>query len=256
MARKFLKSRMWLVHIREMKRSKIVVLVRLQKLISHYGYSSRRRAEKLIIAGKVRVNGIVANELGIKVPGLSIIEIDGNIINRDIPVLYLMLYKPAGYICTKKDPGNRKDIYTLIKEEYNNFGIFSVGRLDYSSEGLLLITNDGHFSNNISHPSNEIMKKYEVTTDKDIPYKSIAAWENGIYIKGIKYTIRDYDKFTSRRVVLSLYEGKNREIRRLFEELNIKIVQLKRIAIGALELGDLSVGKYRELSEDEVRMFL
>ena len=148
------------------------MLIRLQKLISHYGYSSRRRSEELIIAGKVRVNSILANGLGIKVPGHSIIEIDGNIINKDIPVLYLMLNKPAGYICTKKDNADRKNIYALIKEEYNHFGIFSVGRLDYMSEGLLLITNDGHFSNNISHPSNEIMKKYEVNTDKDIPYKS------------------------------------------------------------------------------------
>jgi 23S rRNA pseudouridine2605 synthase len=232
------------------------VQVRLQKLISHYGYSSRRKAEELIIAGKVRVNGIVANALGIKVPGHSIIEIDGKIINKDIPELYLMLNKPAGYICTKKDPANRKNIYTLVKEEYNHFGIFSVGRLDYMSEGLLLLTNDGLFANSISHPSNEIIKKYEVTTDKDIPYKSIAAWENGIYIKGIKYTIKDYDRITSRKVLLSLYEGKNREIRRLFEKLNIKVVQLKRISIGALDLGDLPVGKYRKLSEQEVQTFL
>ena len=144
------------------------MLIRLQKLISYYGYSSRRKAEELIIAGKVRVNGLVASTPGIKVPGHSIIEIDGNIINKDIPELYLMLNKPAGYICTKKDPANRKNIYTLIKEEYNHFGIFSVGRLDYMSEGLLLITNNGQFSNSISHPSNEILKRYEVTTDKDI----------------------------------------------------------------------------------------
>jgi len=232
------------------------VLIRLQKLISYYGYSSRRKAEELIIAGKVRVNGLVASTPGIKVPGHSIIEIDGNIINKDIPELYLMLNKPAGYICTKKDPANRKNIYTLIKEEYNHFGIFSVGRLDYMSEGLLLITNNGQFSNSISHPSNEILKRYEVTTDKDIPYKSIAAWENGIYIKGIKYTIKEFEKITSRKVVISLYEGKNREIRRLFETLNIKVVQLKRITIGGLELGDLPLGKYRELSEEEVKMFI
>ena len=232
------------------------MLIRLQKLISYYGYSSRRKAEELIIAGKVRVNGLVASTPGIKVPGHSIIEIDGNIINKDIPELYLMLNKPAGYICTKKDPANRKNIYTLIKEEYNHFGIFSVGRLDYMSEGLLLITNNGQFSNSISHPSNEILKRYEVTTDKDIPYKSIAAWENGIYIKGIKYTIKEFEKITSRKVVISLYEGKNREIRRLFETLNIKVVQLKRITIGGLELGDLPLGKYRELSEEEVKMFI
>ena len=232
------------------------MLVRLQKLISHYGYSSRRKAEELIVEGNVRVNGIVTSVPGIKVPEQSVIEIGGIIINKDIPVIYLMLNKPAGYICTKKDPANRKNIYTLIKEEYNKFGIFSVGRLDYMSEGLLLITNNGHFSNSISHPSNEILKKYEVTTDKNIPYKSIAAWENGIYIKGIEYTIKDYDKISSKKVVLSLYEGKNREIRRLFEKLNIKITQLKRITVGPLKLGDLPVGKYRELSEDEVQMFL
>ena len=216
--------------------------VRLQKLISHYGYSSRRKAEELIMSGRVRVNGRIIGELGMKVPEHSVIEIDGQIINRNIPAVYLMLNKPAGYICSRRDPFNRKNIYSLLAEEYNNLGIFSVGRLDLMSEGLILMTNDGHFSYSISHPSNKILKKYEVTADKDIPYKSIAAWKNGIYINGIEYNIANFKKITSRKVVLSLYEGKNREIRRLFEKLKITIVKLKRIAIGSLELGDLPSG--------------
>ena len=229
-------------------------MVRLQKLISRYGYSSRRKAEELILNGKVRVNGIITSELGVRVPEQSIIEIDGNIINRDIPAVYLMLNKPAGYICTRRDPDNRKDIYSLLDENYNNLGIFSVGRLDLMSEGLLLLTNDGELSYSISHPSNKIVKKYKVTANKDIPYNLIAAWKNGIYIKETKYTIKDFKKITSRIVVFSLYEGKNREIRRLFENISVKIVKLKRISIGPLELGDLPAGKYRELSNDEVRM--
>jgi 23S rRNA pseudouridine2605 synthase len=233
-----------------------VELVRLQKLISRYGYSSRRKAEELIISGKVRVNGVITSEIGVRVPENSVIEIDGKIINRDIPSLYLMLNKPAGYICTKRDPDNRKNIYTLINKDYNNYGIFSVGRLDMMSEGLLLITNDGQFSYSISHPSSKIIKKYEVTADGDIPYKMIAAWKNGIYINETKYTVKDIEKITSRTAVLSLYEGKNREIRRLFENIDVKIVKLKRISIGPLEIGDLPVGRYRELSYDEVQTLI
>ena len=233
-----------------------MTLVRLQKLISHYGYTSRRKAEALIKEGKVRVNGVVENELGVKVPGHSLIEVEGKIINKIIPQVYLMLNKPAGYLCSKNDPFNRKNIYDLFNDKYKNTGIFSVGRLDYMSDGLLLVTNDGYFSNTISHPSSGILKKYEVTTDKNILNKSIAVWKNGIYIKGIKYTIKDFLKITLKKVIITLGEGKNKEIRRLFKHINLDVVKLKRIAIGPLELGDLPVGKYRELLEEEVKKLL
>lgn len=233
-----------------------MTLVRLQKLISHYGYTSRRKAEELIKEGKVRVNGVVENELGVKVPGHSLIEVEGKIINKIIPQIYLMLNKPAGYLCSKKDPFNRKNIYDLFNGKYKNAGIFSVGRLDFMSEGLLLVTNNGNFSNIISHPSSGILKKYEVTTNKNILYKSIAVWKNGIYIKGIKYTIDDFLRMTPNRVIITLSEGKNKEIRRLFKHINIGVVKLKRITIGPLELGDLPVGKYRELSEEEAKNLL
>lgn len=233
-----------------------MTLVRLQKLISHYGYTSRRKAEALIKEGKVRVNGVVENKLGVKVPGHSLIEVEGKIINKITPQVYLMLNKPPGYLCSKNDPFNRKNIYDLFNDKYKNTGIFSVGRLDYMSDGLLLVTNDGNFSNTISHPSSGILKKYEVTTDKNILYKSIAVWKNGIYIKGIKYTIKDFLKITLKKVIITLGEGKNKEIRRLFKHINLDVVKLKRIAIGPLELGDLPVGKYRELLEEEVKKLL
>lgn len=231
-------------------------IIRLQKLISQYGYTSRRKAEELIKEGRVRVDGVVLKELGVKVPGKSIIEIDGHIINREIQKVYLMINKPAGLLCSKRDPFKRQLIYDLIEGKIRNSGIFSVGRLDFMSEGLLLLTNDGIFSNKISHPAGGILKKYEVTTNKNMPYKSIATWKNGVYIKGIKYTVEDIKYISPVKAVVSLNEGKNREIRTLFEHINLSVKKLKRIAIGPLELGDLPVGKYRELSKKEIKKIL
>lgn len=230
--------------------------VRLQKLISQYGYTSRRKAENLIKDGRVRVDGRIICELGTRVPAGTIIEIDGNIINQNVQKVYLMLNKPIGYICSKKDPFNRKLIYDLLEEKLKKSGIFTIGRLDLMSEGLLLLTNDGDFAQRVGHPSGEILKKYEVTTNKNIPYKSIAAWKNGLYIKGVKYTIIDIQKISPVESVITLNEGKNREIRNLFHHIDIKVKKLRRVAIGPLLLGNLPIGQYRMLSQEEVMMLI
>ena len=230
--------------------------VRLQKLIAQYGYSSRRKAENLIKAGRVRVDGRIICELGAKVPAGSTIEIDGDIINQDVQKVYLMLNKPVGYICSKKDPFNRKLIYDLLDEKLKKSGTFTIGRLDLMSEGLLLLTNDGDFAQRVGHPSGEILKKYEVTTNKNIPYKSIAAWKNGLYIKGVKYIIIDIQKVSPVKTVITLNEGKNREIRNLFHYIDLKVKRLRRVAIGPLKLGDLPIGKYRMLTHEEVMMLI
>lgn len=234
----------------------IMSQIRLQKLIARYGYSSRRKAEVLIKEGRVRVDGVVKNSLGTKVLDSSVIEVDGQVINRNLKHIYLMLNKPACYLCSRKDPGKRKLIYDLIDSETVNAGIYSVGRLDYLSEGLLLLTNDGEFAYRVSHPSRGIMKKYEVSTEKKIPYKSIAAWKNGIYIRGVKYIVSDIEKINAIKTIISLYEGKNREIRILFQSIPLHVRKLKRIAVGPLELGDLPVGEYRELTNAEIQKLL
>jgi 23S rRNA pseudouridine2605 synthase len=233
-----------------------VSLIRLQKLIAHYGITSRRKAETLILEGRVRVDGEVIDALGTKVSDEALIEVDGVLINRDIPRVYLMLNKPPGYLCTAKERNGRPVVYDLIDKKYTHLGLFSVGRLDYMSEGLLLLTNDGDFAHTVAHPSGGIEKKYEVLTDQNIPYKTIAAWKNGLYIKGERYAIQDYRKVSLKKVILTLGEGKNREIRRLFESIHIKVVQLRRIAIGFLELGSLAPGQSRELTQEELKCIL
>ena len=228
-------------------------LIRLQKLISQFGYTSRRKAEILIKEGKVRINGVIQRELGIKIPKTSLIEIEGKIINRPIQKIYLLINKPPGYICSRRDPFGRSLIYDLIDKKYKKHGLFLVGRLDYMSEGLLLLTNDGFFANKIMHPSSGIIKKYEVLTAKNIPYKSIDDWKNGVYIKGVKYKIVDITRVSSVIAVISLIEGKNREIRKLFEHIGLPLKKLKRIAIGPIEMGDLPIGGCRELLKNEIQ---
>ena len=228
--------------------------IRLQKLIAHYGSASRRKAEILIREGRVRVDGKTVTVLGTKVPENALVEVDGICINRDVPRVYLMINKPPGFLCTTKGSDSRPVVYDLLDRMYTSLGLFSVGRLDYVSEGLLILTNDGDFAHAIAHPSSGIEKKYEVTADRVIPYKVIAAWKNGLYINGEHYIIKDYGKITSKKVLLTLTEGKNREIRRLFESINVKVLKLKRTAIGSLELGSLALGHSRELSSEELKL--
>lgn len=228
--------------------------IRLQKLIARYGYSSRRKAEELIRDGRVAVNGVVVKSLGTKVPEDSIIEIDGRVINKPVPLYYLMLNKPPGCLCSRYDPKGRPLIYNLIDKKYIESGIFTIGRLDFMSEGLILLTNDGDFAQKVGHPSGGIEKRYLISTAQDIPYKLIDTWKDGIYIKGKLYRIIDYDRVSSRDIIITLKEGKNREIRELFGIINIKILRLKRIAIGPLKLGKLPPGKVRLLSKREVKM--
>jgi 23S rRNA pseudouridine2605 synthase len=200
------------------------------------------------------VNGQIITTLGSKVPDTARIEIDGVCINKDIKKVYLLMNKPPGYLCTSRESDTRPVVYDLVDSKYLSLGIFSVGRLDYASRGMLILTNDGEFAHSVAHPSGGIVKKYEVSTDRNIPYKTIAAWKNGLYINGEHYTIRDFERITSQKVLLTLAEGKNREIRRLFESIDVKVVKLKRIAIGSLELGSLATGLCRELSTEELKL--
>jgi 23S rRNA pseudouridine2605 synthase len=208
----------------------------------------------MIRDGRVRVDGKIITTLGSKVHDTAVIEIDGVCINREIATVYLMMNKPEGYLCTSRESDSRPVVYDLVDDGYLSLGLFSVGRLDYASQGLLILTNDGEFAHAVAHPSGGIVKRYEVSTDGDIPYKTIAAWKNGLYINGERYTIRDFKKITSKKVLLSLAEGKNREIRKLFESIDVKVVKLKRIAIGSLELGSLATGQCRELSAEELNL--
>ena len=230
--------------------------VRVHKLISYYGYSSRRKAEDLIREGRVRANGAEVRNLGLRVSKDAVIEVDGKVINRNIPRVYLAFNKPTGYICSRSDRFKRKTIFDLLSDEYKRLGVYNVGRLDYESEGLMILTNDGDFAHRILHPSGDIVKKYEVSVSGNIPYNLIAKWKNGVYIKGEKYRIVDFEELGPRKTVISLKEGKNREIRRLFEDINLSVLKLRRIALGPLKLGSLPPGKYRHLTVHEISKLL
>jgi 23S rRNA pseudouridine2605 synthase len=230
--------------------------VRLQKLIARYGYASRRTAEALIAEGRVRVNGETVTKLGVKVPAGSMVEVDGRLINRRVSFVYVLMNKPAGCVCSKKDPQGRKTVYDLLSDEIRRAGVNTVGRLDYLSEGLLVLTNDGEFAHRIAHPSGGIVKKYEVTAGEPIPYNIVDAWKKGVYISGTRYTLVDCERLSETRVLVSLREGKNREIRRLFASINVDVVALKRVAIGSLSLFGLPTGGYRELTPGEMHELL
>ena len=230
---------------------------RLQKYMASCGVASRRKCEELILAGKVKVNGILVNELGAKVdPENDIVEYDGKIINKEEKKIYIMLNKPEGYICSVKDEKERKTVLDLVKVKER---IYPIGRLDYDSSGLILLTNDGEVYNKIIHPRKEIIKKYIVIVKNKITEKDVKAFKEGIDIGGyitapasLKNINFDEEKNIS-TIEVSIHEGKNRQIRRMCSALSHDVISLKRISIGDIKLAYLKKGEYRELNSEEIK---
>ena len=230
--------------------------IRLQKFLSQCGVSSRRAAEQLIQQGKVLVNGRPA-QLGCKInPKKDIILVNGQRVVADKTRRYIMLYKPRGFVTTMHDELGRKSVDMLVA----NVGerVFPIGRLDRNSEGLLLLTNDGTFANMLSHPRCHVSKTYRVTIRPPFGDAQLHALISGVRLDD-GYITRPADVSVAvtedTRVVLlmTIYEGKNRQIRRMCEALGLDLIRLKRIAIGNQRLGMLPQGKWRDLSEQEVR---
>jgi 23S rRNA pseudouridine2605 synthase len=227
---------------------------RLQKYMASCGVASRRKCEEIILAGKVKVNGVLVNEVGTKVNPLEdIVEYEGQIISKEENKVYIMLNKPEGYISSVKDEKGRDTILDIVKVKER---IYPIGRLDYDSSGLLLLTNDGEIYNKIIHPRVEIVKKYIAVVNGEINDKDIKKFEIGIDIGGYitapaEVKIISYDKDIS-TVEIAIHEGKNRQIRKMCAELNHEVLSLKRISIGGLKLGYLKRGEYRELNKDEI----
>ena len=228
--------------------------IRLQKLISECGAASRRGAEKLIEAGKVQVNGQTA-KIGDKAdPEKDTVMLDGKPLRRPAGQFYIMLHKPRGYITTMSDEMERKCVAELVRDIPQR--VYPVGRLDRESEGLLLMTNDGEFANAMMHPSRHVPKTYRVTVRPGVTEDQLTRMAEGIVIEGRKTAPAEVRVLSQEpgRVVLQvvLHEGRNREIRKMCEELGLETARLKRIAFGPLHLGMLPAGKWRELSTDEV----
>lgn len=231
----------------------------LQKYMADAGIGSRRKCQEMIALGKVKINGRLA-ELGAKVsPRVDIITVDGQRIEfSKVEKYYIMLYKPRGFVTTMSDEYGRKCVAELVKDIPGR--IYPVGRLDKDSEGLLLMTNDGDFANQVIHPSRDIWKTYRVTLkgnirDEQIIKLSLITELDDETIEPARVEIVTQE---SERTVLeiSIKEGRNRQIRRMCEKVGLTIARLKRISIGKLKLGMLSPGKYRELKPEEIDEFI
>lgn len=232
--------------------------IRLQKFLSEAGVASRRKSEELIAQGAVRVNNRTA-KIGDSVdPVRDTVTVHGRRVNRINETRYILLNKPRGYVTTTDDDLGRKCVTELVSDI--KIRLYPVGRLDRVSEGALILTNDGDFANAIMHPSKHVPKTYRVTVKSDVTKSMIEALSGGIELDGRMTAPADVhiiDKSEGRTVLeIVLYEGRNRQIRRMCESLGLEVVRLKRVAIGNVKLGTLPVGRYRELTEKEVRSLL
>jgi len=230
--------------------------VRLQKFLADSGIASRRKSEDLISQGKVKVNGLTA-AIGDKVDiKKDVVTLSGKKVTMPSNFVYYMLHKPRGYVTTMSDEMERRCVAELLKGVKER--VYPVGRLDRDSEGLLLMTNDGNFSNALIHPSKHIPKTYRVTVRPSITDEQIQILSSGMEIDGVQTApanVMILEK-QDNRVVLEvvLFEGKNRQIRKMCEQLNLDVARLKRTAVGNLKLGMLQPGKYRQLTAKELAM--
>ena len=227
---------------------------RLQKVMANSGIASRRKSEELIKAGRVKVNGQIVFELGSKVSKNDIIEVDNVKISNEEKV-YILLNKPRGVVTTSHDEHNRKTVIDLIETDKR---IYPVGRLDYDTTGLILLTNDVEFTNNITHPKNKIDKTYVAKINGILSISDIMALKKGVVIDQYKTSkarvkVRKIDNKNNNSIVeITIHEGKNHQIKKMFESLGYKVLKLKREKIAFLTLKGLNSGEYRMLNSKEV----
>ncbi|WP_291292679.1 pseudouridine synthase [Enterococcus sp.] len=228
---------------------------RLQKVIAHAGITSRRKAEELIVAGRVSVNGQIVKELGVQVNAKDRVEVDGVPIEQETPVYY-MLYKPRGVISAVTDDKKRKvvlDFFTEVPER-----LYPIGRLDYDTSGLLLLTNDGDLSQKLMHPKHEVDKVYVAKVKGIADKKQLLPLTRGIRIEGKKtaparFEILSTDAATQTSIVqLTIHEGRNHQVKNMLKAVGLPVQKLKREVYGSLTLAGLRPGEYRELTKKEV----
>ncbi len=228
--------------------------IRLQVYLARCGIGSRRKNEEYISAGRVSVNGTLVTEPGTKVYPGDEVSFDGHRVQPESESRYIALYKPPRYICTNYDPEGRPLAVDLLSPHFTE-RLHNVGRLDFMSEGLIFFTNDGRFTRQVSHPSSEIEKEYRIYCHHPVHESTLRQWKQGIKIGGTFYKIRSFRIISPEEVLLTLVEGKNREIRNLFKASSIDIKRLIRVRIGPVTLEGLSPGGFRLLNENEVNWF-
>ena len=232
--------------------------MRLQKAIANSGYCSRRKAEEIILAGKVKVNGETITELGVKVGKKDEIMIDGKLTSQEEKVYYL-LNKPRGVVTTTTDDKKRKTVIDLIDTDKR---IYPVGRLDYDTTGVLILTNDGEFANMIMHPKNEIDKVYVAKIEGILKKDAIIALENGVTIDGVtvnasRVKVKKTDLKSNHSLVeITIHEGKNHQVKKMFEAVGYHVEKLKRERLAFLTVDGLNSGEYRKLNNKETLIAL
>jgi 23S rRNA pseudouridine2605 synthase len=231
------------------------MLERLQKIISAAGVTSRRASEELILAGRVTVNGVVVTELGSKAdPAVDTVAVDGKQLTITANKIYILLYKPVGYLTTLDDPEGRPLVTDLLKEVGER--VYPVGRLDYNTEGLLLLTNDGEWANQLMHPRHEVEKEYHVRVRGKVHNSQLDQLAGGVEVEGRKTAparvclIKEGDQ--NDWFSIAIHEGRNRQVRRMCEAVSLSVVRLRRVRYGMLTLGALKPGEFRFLTGAEV----
>lgn len=230
------------------------MLIRLQKYLAEAQISSRRGAEKIIAEGRVKVNGKTVTELGTKIETeTDVVSVDGKPAKICDKLIYIMLNKPEGCVTTVKDQFNRKSVMDCIKDVKER--VYPVGRLDYDTSGLLILTNDGELTYRLTHPKHNVVKTYIASVDRTPHEKDMKLFREGIIIDGRKTApaeIKIINKGTNTILEIKIHEGRNRQVRKMCHAINCNVIKLKRVAIGELKLGDLEKGKYRALTENEI----
>ncbi len=226
---------------------------RLQKFLAHCGVASRRKAEEYIRDGKVKVNGKIVTEMGTTVTAKDRVEVDGKPVRLEKNKVYILLHKPKGYVTTVHDPEGRDTVMDLIQGIDER--VYPVGRLDYDSSGLLLLTNDGQLAHRMMHPSHEIVKVYIATVEGSPSVEAVQRLEKGIRIEdyttapALVKVLEEYNDKT--KLEITIHEGRNRQVRKMCEAIGHPVIRLKRIAYGNLVLGTLRPGQWRYLTESE-----
>jgi 23S rRNA pseudouridine2605 synthase len=228
--------------------------VRLQKFLAEAGVASRRAAEQIILSGQVSVNGQIVRVLGTKVDPLhDKVSVDGKPV-RERRKIYVALHKPVGFVCSRKDELGRRTVYDLLPGEWQI--LHMVGRLDFNSEGLIFLTNDGEFALRLTHPRYGVHKKYLATVEGALEQQMLNKMVRGVFHGGERLKAESARQVLRNVVELDLSEGKNREVRRLFESQGLTVTRLQRTQIGKIKLGELKPGRWRALTETEIKTLL
>ncbi|HWQ80604.1 MAG TPA: pseudouridine synthase [Anaerovoracaceae bacterium] len=228
--------------------------MRLNKYIAQAGIASRRKADELTLQGKVRINGAVMKEPGYDVTEGDVVEVGGRVVRQDAKKVYIMLNKPKGYITSADDEKDRPTVMALVADIEER--LFSIGRLDYNTSGMLLLTNDGDLAQRLSHPKHQVYKTYRARVSGQLSGERIVKLRNGVDIggfitsKAVVNVIKQAERYAI--VEVKIYEGKNRQVRKMFSAVGNKVLDLERVAIGDLYLGHLKEGHYRKLTQKEI----